>query len=90
MAIVIAQLFASAFSVASVDLIVDIALTICCLWICYCSVAPVMLIKTSDSNRDRFCVIELVIALVLDLSDSVCDANFHQLNSATRSNLQNA
>ena len=41
-AIVVARLLASAVSVASVDIIVEIALTICCLWICSCSLAPVM------------------------------------------------
>ena len=41
-AIVVAHLLASAVFVGSAEIVVEIALTICCLWICSCSVAPVM------------------------------------------------
>ena len=41
-AFVVVGLLASAVSVGSVEIIVEIALTIGCLWICSCSVAPVM------------------------------------------------
>ena len=41
MSMVVARLLASAVSVGSVEIIVEIAMTIGCLWICSCSVAPV-------------------------------------------------